>query len=119
MVNETHIEPDDDAAKDIMARLSEVTFKKSSPKGQYANLPHEYIMSHYGEKHLALWHRMRDLIAKYGEDRPFFKSKKQWRYLDMPDGYTYWVMPDWVGPDWQQKFDPSDNYVLNRMIIKQ
>ena len=104
--------------RNVMKRLEEAGFRKSSSTGQYANLPHEYIMSHYSDAHLVIWFQMRHLIALYGQDRPFFKSKKQWRYLDMPDGYSYWVMPDWVSDDWESKFIKSDNYVLNRMLTK-
>jgi len=63
---------------------------------------------------LAVWHRVRLASRDFGVIRPFYKSKQVWKYLDSPDGYTYWIMPKWLLPDWEQDFDPSDNYVINR-----
>ncbi len=55
------------------------------------------------------------MSAKYGVERPFFDSKQRWLYLGLADGFTYWVMAQWVNPDWRDDFDATDNYVLNRM----
>jgi hypothetical protein len=57
---------------------------------------------------------MRELIATTGVVRPFRGSHEEWRYVDLPDGYTYWVMPEWVVDGWEEGFDPDDTYVLNR-----
>ena len=37
-----------------------------------------------------------------------------WKYVDLPDGFTYWVMPEWVVDGWEERFHPDETYVLNR-----
>lgn len=97
----------------VMSRVERIRFTPTSRKGHYTGeLAHEWAMSHdFGTD---MWLIVREMIALYGEDRPFFRTT--FRYLDWK-GYTYWVMPTWVKPDWYDKFDPDDNYVLNRQRI--
>lgn len=76
--------------------------------------PHEYLMTFDNPDRIALWHDLRTALTLYGITRPFYRSKQTWKYLDLPDGYTYWVMAQWLRPDWREKFDPTDNYVINR-----
>ncbi len=68
----------------------------------------------YDKSYVALWHDTRNALAAHGVIRPFYKSKAVWKYLDLADGYTYWVMPQWLVPDWLEKFDPFDDYIINR-----
>lgn len=105
---------DEVVLKPVMERVERIRFTPTSRKGQYTgDLAHEWAMSH--EFGLDVWLIVRKLIEEYGEDRPFFRTT--FRYLDWK-GFTYWVMPAWVKPDWQDRFDPSDNYVLNRQRIR-
>ena len=76
--------------------------------------PHEYLMTFDDPARIALWHDLRTALTLYGITRPFYKSRQVWKYLDMPDGYTYWVMPQWLRADWRDNFDPTDNYMINR-----
>ena len=76
--------------------------------------PHEYLMTFDNPDRIALWHDLRTALTLYGITRQFYRSKQTWKYLDLPDGYTYWVMAQWLRPDWREKFDPTDNYVINR-----
>jgi hypothetical protein len=99
-----------DPLEDLFAQLSVLPFR---PTKAY-DPPHEYLMSKSIPDGLAVWHRVRLATRDYGVIRPFYKSNQVWKYLDAPDGYTYWIMPKWLLPDWQQHFDPSDNYVINR-----
>ena len=95
-----------------MPRLAEANFRTTV---KYTGaLEHQYIMSKWREDYMALWHDMRELIATEGVIRPFFNSKQVWKYVDLPDGFTFWVMPAWVMVNWRDRFDPYDNYVLNR-----
>jgi len=71
-------------------------------------------MSHWRDDYLNLWLDMRQLIETQGTVRPFFKSKQIWKYIDLPDGFTYWVMPEWLTDDWDKRFDLNETYVLNR-----
>ena len=77
-------------------------------------LEHQYLMTHFREDYLSLWLDMRELLATTGIIRPFFKSRQVWKYVDLPDGFTYWVMPEWVVDRWEERFDPNETYVLNR-----
>lgn len=95
---------------DLPERLYATRFKATK---QY-DPPHEYFMTDSDPHGLFLWHDLRIALVQHGVIRPFYKSKKVWKYLDLPDGYTYWVMPEWLLPDWRDKFDPFDNYVINR-----
>ncbi len=98
--------------EDIMPRLASTNFRTTV---KYTGaLEHQYIMSHWRDDYLNLWLDMRQLIATQGVVRPFFKSKQIWKYVDLPDGFTYWVMPEWVTENWDEAFDHDDNYVLNR-----
>jgi len=98
--------------EDIMPRLASTNFRTTV---KYTGaLEHQYIMSHWRDDYLNLWLDMRQLIATQGVVRPFFKSKQIWKYVDLPDGFTYWVMPEWVTENWDEAFDHDDNHVLNR-----
>lgn len=98
--------------EDAAARLAKVRF--TTTKQYTGPLEHQYIMTHFQPGYMQLWYDMRALIVAEGEDRPFLNSRHHWRYLDMPDGWTYWVMPQWVADDWETHLKPSYSYVLNR-----
>ena len=96
---------------DIMNRLEAARF---TPTKRF-DPPHEYIMTHFDRAtYTPLWHDMRRLIAEYGVVRPFFRSPQTWKYVDLSDGYTYWVMAEWITPHWEDTFKAHDSYVLNR-----
>lgn len=95
---------------DLFERLTAARFRKSKSYDP----PHEYIMTSYDDSYTALWHEIRVALVNHGIVRPFYKSRAVWKYLDGPDGYTYWIMPQWLVPDWENNFDPFDNYIINR-----
>ena len=96
----------------VVSRLADAGFRTTV---RYPGaLEHQYVMTHFREDLLSLWLDMRKLIANLGVVRPFLDSPEEWRYLDLPDGYTYWVMPEWIGEGWEERFDPADSYVLDR-----
>ena len=98
--------------EDLMQRLAAADFRTTV---EYTGpLEHQYVMTHFREDYLSLWLDMRKLIAVTGVVRPFLESRQVWKYVDLPDGYTYWVMPEWVIEAWEEHFDPADTYVLNR-----
>ena len=98
--------------KDVMPRLASADFRTTV---KYTGpLEHQYIMSHWRGDYLNLWLDMRELIATQGVVRPFFKSKQIWKYIDLPDGFTYWVMPEWTTENWKEAFNHDENHVLNR-----
>ena len=98
--------------EDLMQRLAAADFRTTV---EYTGtLEHQYVMTHFREDCTSLWLDMRELIATTGVIRPFLGSRQEWRYVDLPDGYTYWVMPEWVVDGWEEGFDPDDTYVLNR-----
>ncbi len=98
--------------EDVMPRLASADFRTTV---KYTGaLEHQYIMSHWRDDYLNLWLDMRELIATQGVVRPFFKSKQIWKYVDLPDGFTYWVMPEWTTENWDEAFDHDENHVLNR-----
>ena len=98
--------------KDVMPRLAAADFRTTV---EYTGpLEHQYLMTHFREDYLPLWLDMRELLATTGIIRPFFKSRQVWKYVDLPDGFTYWVMPEWVVDGWEERFDPNETYVLNR-----
>ena len=98
--------------EDLMQRLAAADFRTTV---EYTGpLEHQYVMTHFREDYLSLWLDMRKLIAVTGVVRPFLESGQVWKYVDLPDGYTYWVMPEWVIEGWEEHFDPADTYVLNR-----
>lgn len=99
-----------DEIEEIMPRLNAARFRATST----LDPPHEYIMTHYRPEYVGLWHEMRRLILLYGEDRPFFKSRQRWRYLDMPDGYSYWIMPPLLKDDYRDFMKRHPRQVLNR-----
>ncbi len=101
--------------EEVMVAASQLRFTPTSRKGQYTgDLAHEWVMSRsFG---IDNWLMVRQAIQDHGEDRPFFKTT--FRYLDH-DGFSYWVMPAWTKSNWGTKFDPTDNYVLNRQKIKE
>ena len=102
------------AMQKVMTEIEEAPFTETSKKGQYTgDLAHEWIMSK--RLGLDLWLEARKMIVLHGTDRMFFRTR--FRYLDW-NGYTYWVMPQWVKPNWRDIFDPTDNYVLNRQKIR-
>ncbi len=98
--------------EDLMQRLAAADFRTTV---EYTGpLEHQYVMTHFREDYPSLWLDMRELIATTGVVRPFRGSREEWRYVDLPDGYTYWVMPEWAVDGWEEGFDPDDTYVLNR-----
>ena len=98
--------------KGVMPRLAAADFRTTV---EYTGpLEHQYLMTHFREDYLSLWLDMRELLATTGIIRPFFKSRQVWKYVDLPDGFTYWVMPEWVVGGWEERFDPNETYVLNR-----
>ena len=100
------------AVEDVMERLGQARFRTTV---QYTGpLAHEYIMSHWEFDYRGLWRDMRELIATQGVVRPFFKSKQVWKYVDLPDGFTYWVMPECVLPNWEYNVKANQPQVLNR-----
>ena len=98
--------------KGVMPRLAAADFRTTV---EYTGpLEHQYLMTHFREDYLSLWLDMRELLATPGIIRPFFKSRQVWKYVDLSDGFTYWVMPEWVVDEWEERFDPNETYVLNR-----
>ena len=97
----------------VLTQVEKVRFTPTKKDGEYTGkLAHEWAMSNdFG---LRNWLVMRHIIDVYGEDRKFYNST--FRYMDHND-YTYWVMPQWVKPNWADNFDYNDNYVLNRQRI--
>lgn len=77
------------------------------PWGRSSDGSHDYIHTRGGIDH-GLWRRFRDAIAQHGYTRTFFG--KAYSYLDLPDGRTYWVMPQDVSKD----PDTAPRLVLNR-----
>ena len=104
----------DDLLGDLPERLAAAKFRKS----KYYNPPHEYIMTSYDKSYTALWHDIRNALVAHGTVRPFYKSRAVWKYLDLADGYTYWIMAQWLTPDWLENYDPFDNYVINRQLTE-
>ena len=100
--------------EEIMPRLATAEFRTTVK--YTGSLEHQYIMTHFRDDYPGLWLCMRELIATEGVVRPFFKSRQVWKYVDLPDGRTYWVMPEWVVDGWEKDFDPDDTYVLNRQL---
>ena len=101
------------SVEDVMPRLASADFRtKGSSK--YPHFQVESIQSHWRDDYLNLWLDMRELIVTQGVVRPFFKSKQIWKYVDLPDGFTYWVMPEWTAENWDEAFDHDENHVLNR-----
>ena len=98
--------------EDVLPRLATAAFRTTV---EYTGpLEHQYLMTHFREDYLSLWLDMRELLATTGIIRPFFNSSQVWKYVDLPDGFTYWVMPEWVVDGWEEHFDPDETYVLNR-----
>jgi hypothetical protein len=96
----------------VLTRLAAADFRTTV---EYTGpLEHQYLMTHFRADYLSLWLDMRELIATTGIIRPFFDSHQVWKYVDLPDGFTYWVMPEWTLDQWEEHFDPVDTYVLNR-----
>jgi hypothetical protein len=95
---------------DLPERLAKAPFRPS----KYYDPPHEYVMTDSYGPGMFLWHDLRIALVSHGVIRPFYKSKQVWKYLDLPDGYSYWVMAQWLTPDWRERFDPFDNYAINR-----
>lgn len=95
---------------DLPERLAAAPFRKTK---RY-DPPHEYVMTFDDPERIALWHDLRSALVLYGIPRPFYKSRQTWKYLDLPDGYTYWVVAQWLRADWRERFDPSANYAINR-----
>jgi predicted phosphoadenosine phosphosulfate sulfurtransferase len=85
--------------------------------------PHEYIISNWSEECARLWPDTRDALEMWGEARPFTMQTRQgprtvpWTYLDLSDGYTYWVMRKWVHPPPGWIYDPAEGYIINRVPI--
>ena len=99
------------AIEDVLPRLATADFRTTV---EYTGpLEHQYLMTHFREDYLSLWLDMRELLATTGVIRPFFKSPQVWKYVDLPDGFTYWVMPEWVVDGWEERFHPDETYVLN------
>jgi len=96
----------------LMLRLAVAEFRNTV---EYTGpLEHQYLMTHFRHDYLPLWFDLRELISSEGVIRPFFKSNQIWKYVDLPDGFTYWVMPEWLTDGWDKRFDLSETYVLNR-----
>ena len=96
----------------VMSRLGDAEFRTTV---QYTGpLEHQYIMSHWESDYRPLWEDMRELIATEGVVRPFFKSKQVWKYVDLPDGFTYWVMPECLLSNWEYNVKVDNPQVLNR-----
>ncbi len=93
---------------DLPSRLANAEWTKTKKYDP----PHEYIMSHFKPEYMDLWFDFRASCAEHGERRPFYKSV--FTYLDLEDGFSYWVMPAWIQANWERRFDPNDSYVLNR-----
>lgn len=75
---------------------------------------HQWTLSNDNPHTLDAWHTFRTNISLHGEDRPFYRTT--FRYLDLPDGWTYWVMAKWI-PHTRPltEGDPATvAYVLNR-----
>lgn len=103
-----------DLLGDLPDRLANAPFRQTK---RY-DPPHEYLMTFDDPARRQLWHDLRSALVLYGIPRPFYKSRQTWKYLDLPDGYTYWVMAQWLRKDWVNKFDPTDNYVINRQLTE-
>lgn len=101
---------DDPLLDAVFAELATLPFRKTKTYDP----PHEYVMSKSIPDGLQVWHRVRLALRQHGVVRPFYKSRQVWKYLDSPDGYTYWIMANWLTDDWERDFDPEDNYVINR-----
>ena len=104
------------AMNEIIEGVKNVTFTKTKSYDP----PHEYIVcqKQTTPENMELWFKVRRLSEKQGVVRKFFKSPLDWKYLDLPDGYTYWVMAQWLQPNWRAKFQPYDTYILNRQDTK-
>ena len=96
----------------IMMRLAVAEFRTTVKyTGQ---LEHQYLMTHFRHDYMSLWLDLRELLVLKGTIRPFFNSQQIWKYVDLTDGFTYWVMPEWLTDDWNKRFDLNETYVLNR-----
>ena len=110
------------SVEDVMPRLASADFRtKGSSK--YPHFQVESIQSHWREDYLNLWLDMRELIATQGIVRTyqrskFFKSKQILKFIDLPDGFTYWVSPQWVTDNWNEAFDPDGDYFLSRELTE-
>ncbi len=108
------------SVEDVMPRLTSADFRtKGSPK--YRHFQVESIQSHWREDYLNLWLDMRELIATQGIVRTyqrskFFKSKRILKFIDLPDGFTYWVSSQWITDNWDEAFDPDGDYFLSREL---
>jgi hypothetical protein len=107
--------------KDVMPRLASADFRTTV---KYTGpLEHQYIMSHWRGDYLNLWLDMRELIATQGIVRTyqrskFFKSKRILKFIDLPDGFTYWVSSQWITDNWDEAFDPDGDYFLSREVTR-
>lgn len=95
----------------LAERMAELTWHRAYAAGR-----HEFAVSTDSDLAADMWQIMRSAIAHAGEDRPFVRgnTRQVWRYLDLPDGYTYWVMRQWISPPPGWVYDPTEGYVLNR-----
>ena len=113
------------SVEDVMPRLASADFRtRGSPNIVMSSV--ESIQSHWREDYLNLWLDMRELIATQGVVRTapyqrnprskFFKSKRIYKFIDLPDSFTYWVSPQWVTDNWNEAFDPDGDYFLSREL---
>ena len=110
------------SVEDVMPRLASADFRtKRSPNIVMSKV--ESIQSHWRDDYLNLWLDMRELIATQGIVRTyqrskFFKSKRILKFIDLPDGFTYWVSPQWITDNWDEAFDPDGDYFLSRELTE-
>ena len=115
------------SVEDVMPRLASADFRtKGSSK--YPHFQVESIQSHWRDDYLNLWLDMRELIATQGVVRTapyqrnprskFFKIKRILKFIDLPDGFTYWVSSQWITDNWDEAFDPDGDYFLSREVTR-
>ena len=100
------------------ADLTELTDLCTTLKWRSARAagPHQFTLSSDSDHAAQSWLIMRAAVVHLGDDRAFIRGRtnQMWRYLDLPDGYTYWVMRAWINPPPSWQYDPAEGYVLNR-----
>ena len=61
---------------------------------RHGELAHEYVGSAWSDEQFDAWVWTRWFLARLGYRRRL--GRYTFTYLDLPDGFTYWVMPKWV-----------------------
>ena len=118
------------SVEDVMPRLDSVDFRALLPPevmgfslqvAVNSDLSTQYIQTHWRDDYLNLWLDMRQLIATQGFVRAAYRqdpieklSGVPRKFINLPDGFTYWVSPALFSDNWDKAFDPDGNYSLYR-----